>query len=662
MYPPATKSKPTNARKSSSTVSLGLLLAVVTVVAYLPALSGGFIWDDGDHIANNLAIRSLDGLRAIWFQPGATLQYYPLTFSLWWLAYHLWGLNPLGYHLLTLLLHLCAALLFWQVLVRLNVRGAWLAAAIFALHPVNVMSVAWMTELKNTLSATLALGSAWAYLRFAGLGLYTTGDNVVGRSGASTLQSKENVWRWYVLALAIFGLAMLAKTAVSFLPVSLLIITWWQRKRLNWRAVWPVLPMLGLVLIMGAITIHVELQSGAVGEKFTLSFVDRVLISGRSFWFYLGKLFFPYPQSFIYERWAVNASVWWQYLYPVATVALFAGLWFWRGRIGLGPFVAFLHFYVSTSFLILVVVLFMTQYSFVSDHWQYFGCMSVIALLAAGITRLFDRFTDPKSLSKPVLGAALLLTLGIVTWQQTHKYHDPETLMRDTLAKNPSCWMARNNLGNVLLNKGQYDQAISQFQEAIRLKADFAEAHSNLGIALFDQGQTDAAISQFQEAIRLDPDYAKAYNNLGIAFAMRNQIDKAIRQFREANRINPYTPKLTTTSASPFSPKGKPTRRSANFRRPSASKLISGRPNITSLGRSQRRMVQRADDLQMMSAVTTNRPARVESNQPANVRKYAFSFQKTPRNALLWSFLELKCSFRLCKMSGWFNSTFRGWF
>ena len=197
-----------------------LLLVVVTFLAYLPALHGGFLWDDDMHISSNETLRSWHGLVEIWFQPGATFQYYPLSFTLFWLGYHLWGLHPLGYHLLNVALHSLVALLLWQLLERLKVRGAWLAGMIFALHPVCVMSVAWMTELKNTLSAALALGAGWAYLRFARLGIYGRAESPDGNPepGVSGID-----WRYGVLSLALFVLAMFAKTAVSFLPATLLL-------------------------------------------------------------------------------------------------------------------------------------------------------------------------------------------------------------------------------------------------------------------------------------------------------------------------------------------------------------------------------------------------------------------------------------------------------
>jgi hypothetical protein len=296
-----------------------IFIVLAACIAYWPALHGDFIWDDDSHISANSTLRSWPGLAAIWCQPGATCQYYPLSFTVFWAGYHLWKLNPLGYHLQNVLLHGVAAILLWQVLARLKVRGAWLAGAIFALHPVCVMSVAWMTELKNTLSGVLALGAMWAYLRFAGLGVYArTGQANVAAAGTGPLR----LWRFYILALTLFLLALLAKTAVSFLPLTLLLVAWWQRDQLQWRDVWPLLPMLGIAVMIGGVTVYVEQHSGgASGNEFALDWGQRVLISGHSFWFYLGKLFFPSSLTFIYERWQIGSGNVGQFGYPIAVIA-----------------------------------------------------------------------------------------------------------------------------------------------------------------------------------------------------------------------------------------------------------------------------------------------------------------------------------------------------
>ena len=513
-----------------------LFLIMVTVTAYWPALHGTFLWDDNDHISTNSTLRSLQGLWEIWFTPAATCQYYPLTFTGFWVGYQLWGLNPLGYHLLNVLMHGLVAVLLWQVLARLKVRGAWLAGAVFALHPVCVMSVAWMTELKNTLSAALALGAGWAYLRFAGLGVYEATEL---KSGKPNSPGAGKVWRFYALSLALFQLALLAKTAASFLPVSLLLVTWWRRERLRWRDVWLLIPMLGQVGAMGWLTLHIEHLHGASGQQFHMGFLERVLVSGRSFWFYLGKLIFPHQLAFIYPRWHLDARMWWQYLYPLATAGLLAGLWWSRRRLGKGLFAALLHFHVCTSLLILLVVLYMTRYSFVSDHWQYFGCMSVMALAAAGITVGLDRFEKAKYFLKPALCGALLLMLGVLTWRQCRMYADLETLWRTTLARNPRCFIAHNNLGYILMEQGKVNEAKSHFQKAFEIQPDFAEARYNFGNILLQEGQTDEAISNFQKVLEVQPDYAEAHNNLGNVLLEKGQVDLAISHFLTALRIQP---------------------------------------------------------------------------------------------------------------------------
>ncbi len=501
-------------------------------------MHGGFIWDDDKHISTDPTLHSLDGLRDIWFKPGATFQYYPLTFTGFWIGYHLWGLNPLGYHLLTLGFHILASLLLWRMLTHLNARSAWLAGAIFALHPVNAMSVAWMTELKNTLSATLALGSAWAFLRFAHLGSYAVGHQKAQRAGAKTIVPTASDWRWYGAALVLFILAMLAKTAISFLPVSLILVTWWQRQRLGWRETWPVLPMLGLVPAFGMITVHIE-RLGTIGGQYHLEFLDRVLISGRSFWFYLGKLFVPYPLSATYERWQVDPHVAWQYFYPAAMVALFIGLWWWRTRLGRGMLVALLHFYVSTSLLILGVVLSFTLYSFVSDHWQYFGCMSVFALAAAGITRALDLICGRKLILKTGICGMLLLTLGMLTWRQAGLYRDDLTFWRGVLAQNEKAWNAHVAAGKDLYVAGQLEEAMAQYRQAIQLNPGFAMAHYNYATTLWLCGRLDEAGTEFRKATQLEPDYYLAHAGYCELLLKQGKLEGAGQEVRQLLRIEP---------------------------------------------------------------------------------------------------------------------------
>jgi len=504
-----------------------LAILAATVLVYTPALQGGFLWDDDICISDNVCLRTWQGLWQIWFEPGATEQYYPLTFTVWWLEYHLWGLNPLGYHLVNVVLHGLASILLWQVLTRLRVRGALLAGAIFALHPVNVMSVAWMTELKNTLSGCLALGAGWAYVRFAGLGVY---DKPAGKAG----------WSWYVLALALFQLAMLAKTAVSFLPVTLLLVLWWQKKRVTVGDILGLVPLAGISVGMGLVTIYVEQHSGgASGAEFQLGFIERVLISGRSFWFYLEKLLFPYHLTFIYERWSIDTGAWWQYLYPLATLGLLAGLWMARKRIGKGVWVAFMHFYLTTSMLVLIVVLYMMRYSFVSDHWQYFGSTGMLGLLAAGITAGLARLGLEGKPWGTALQLGLLLVLGLLSWQRAWVYESRESLWTDTLAKNPNSWMAYNNLGDLLIDSGRLAEGLNDTEMAARLKPEDAVVQANLGNALLQTGQVEKAIKQLQVALQMNPEQATAHNCLGNALLKQGRVSEAMNQYQIALQIKP---------------------------------------------------------------------------------------------------------------------------
>jgi Tfp pilus assembly protein PilF len=534
MRMPATKSRPapkgiTTPVKAGPRIPawrLAALLVFVTVLAYQPIWHAGFIWDDDKYVTENLTLRSLGGLAQIWFQPTAAPQYYPLVHTSFWLEYHLWGLNPLGYHLVNVLLHALAAILLWRGLARLQLPGAWLAAGIFALHPVAVESVAWVTERKNVLAAVLYFSAALAYWRW---------DEPLAASQSPNGKNRNSP-RWYILAFALFLAALLSKTVTCSLPAALLLVIWWKRGRVAGREVWPLLPFFVAGAGLGLLTSWLErTHVGAQGPEWAFSFWDRCLIAGRALWFYAGKWFWPANLTFIYPRWQISAGVWWQWMFPVAALALVAGLWQLRRRIGRGPLVAVL-FFGGTLFPALGFTnIYPMRYSFVADHFQYLASVGLIALTVAGLEHLKRR----RPWLESMVCAGLLLGLGTLTWQQAWMYQDAETLWQTTLRRNPDCWMAHINFGVVLENKGQTDAAIHQFQEAIRLKADDAEAHNNLGAVWDSNGQTDEAIAQFQEALRLEPGYAEAHYNFGVALDNQSQTDAAIRQFQEAVRLEP---------------------------------------------------------------------------------------------------------------------------
>lgn len=517
------------------------LIFLVTLLAYWPALGGGFIWDDDGHVTTP-ALRSFQGLERIWFEPGATQQYYPLLHTAFWLEHRLWGDAALGYHLLNVLLHATAACLLGVTLRRLLDGGAvpsaslrasdaevpaagrerrrcvgveWLAALLFALHPVCVESVAWISEQKNTLSAVLYLCAALAYLRF----------------------DTQRRFAPYALATALFIAALFTKTVTATLPAALLVIFWWQRGRLSWRRdALPLLPWFALGALGGVFTATVERSLiGAEGADFALGPVQRCLLAGRVTWFYLGKLLWPADLVFIYPRWTVDAAEPWQYLFPLGLLALIGGL-AWRSRRSRGPLAAALFFVGSLFPALGFVNVYPFVFSFVADHFQYLACMGVLTLAAAGLMRVFARLPRPGGGLAVVL---LLGTLGALTWRQSRTYRDSFTLYETTLARNPDCWMAHNNLGNALVEAGRADEAIAHFEQALRLRPGHAQSESNLGDQLTRIGRAAEAIPHLERALALAPTYAEAHNNLGVALVATGRRADAITQFRDALRYQP---------------------------------------------------------------------------------------------------------------------------
>jgi tetratricopeptide (TPR) repeat protein len=397
--------------------------------------------------------------------------------------------------------------------------GAWLAAAIFALHPVMVESVAWTQERKNVLSAVFYFAAALAYWRWR-------------KPEADIEENIPGSRPWYFIALALFIAALLSKTVTCSLPAALLLVIWWKRGRIASRDVWPLLPFFVAGMALGLVTSWVErTHVGAQGPDWAFSFPDRCLIAGRALWFYAGKLVWPAQLTFMYPRWQINAGVWWQWLFPAAALAVVAALWLLRRRMGRGPLVAVL-FFAGTLFPTLGFSNFyFMRYSFVADHFQYLAGVGLIALAAAGLVKLLRPI--------PLAAVALLPGLAILTWKQSHVYGSQIILWQDTIAKNPSAWMPYDNLGVAIANNGQFDEAIRQYQEAIRLKPDYADAHYNLGNALFKYGRIDEAIGEYQEAIRLNPNDADLYNNLGFALDKQGRADAAINEYQEAIRLKP---------------------------------------------------------------------------------------------------------------------------
>jgi len=488
-----------------------------TLIAYLPALRGSLLWDDDGHITRP-DLQSLHGLWRIWFDLGATQQYYPLLHSAFWIEHRLWGDAVLGYHLTNVLLHALSACLVVLIVRRLSLQGAWLAGLAFALHPVCVEAVAWISEQKSTLSAFFYLSAALAYLHF----------------DQSRRASR------YVPALGLYVLALLSKSVTATLPAALLVIFWWQRGRLGWkRDVLPLLPWFAFGATAGLFTAWVERTFiGATGASFTLTPLQRILLAGRALCFYAAKVIWPANLTFNYARWKIDPGEWWQYLFPAGMLAVGIGVCLLARR-HRGPLAAFLIF-AGTLFPALGFFnVYPFRYSYVADHFQYLASLAIIVPVAS----VLARFPAGRA-GRIVAPAVLLAILGALTWQQSGAYRDAETLYQSTLARNPDSWLAHNNLGNILLQiPGRRSDAIAHLEAALRIEPGYSETYLSLGNALIEEpGRLADAIADYQTAARLDPSSERAHTNLGQALLQEGRVQEAIAELQTALRIKPDHP------------------------------------------------------------------------------------------------------------------------
>jgi Tfp pilus assembly protein PilF len=569
----------------------GLLLIAAMLLAYQPLWHAGFIWDDDFYVTGNPMLRDAAGLRQIWFKVDSEPQYYPLVFTTLWLEFHLWGLQPLGYHLDNVLLHTLAALLLGCVLRRLRVPGAWLAAAIFALHPVQVESVAWVTERKNVLSALFYFGAVLAYLRYVERA--TSDKFQVIRTGSILSRATYRVSLPYGLALGLFLGALFSKTVTCSLPMALLLVCWWKNNRVRFGDVLPLLPFFALGATLGLQTVWVEkYHVGAHGAEWSLTLADRCLIAGRALWFYAAKLAWPAQLTFIYPRWGINPGIGWQWIFPAAAAGVVGVLWLLRNRFGRGPLAGVLFFAGTLGPALGFMDIYPMRYSFVADHFQYLASAGIIALVAALVARVGEWQKRPAV----AYGFAVIVLpmLAVLTWRQAGTYRDMETLWRTTIDRNPNCWMAYENLGGTLLAQGKLDEASQNFERALQLKPDDEDALNDLGVVLYKQLKLDEAIRYYERALQLKPDYADAHCNFGLALVCQGKLDEAIQHFERALQLKPYDPETHGNLGIALAKQGKLTEAIQNFQQALTLATDQGNTALAEDIRTQLKLYQTA--------------------------------------------------------------------
>jgi tetratricopeptide (TPR) repeat protein len=541
-----------------------VILFAVTLLAYLPALRAGFVWDD-DGFVTKPELRSLGGLWRIWTDLSSTEQFYPLLHGFFWFQYRVFGDTPFGYHLVNVLLHAaCAGMLVLVVRRLFDGRAATPLAAgptadhggersprptsdgtadniallsglLFALHPVYVESVAWIAEQKNTFSLLWYLLAAWVYLGRPN----TVGGVPSPRDRTPVGGTRPTAIPWYRsprywLATLFFLLSILAKSLTATLPCALLVMTWWRRGRITWSDCLPMLPWFAAGAAFGILTGWVEYHyMGAQGAHFDLNLLERGLLAGRILWFYPTKLLWP-DLIFIYERWHVDATVWWQWLYPLAAILFVAWLWRLSQRTR-GPLAASLFYGGSLFPTGGFFNVYAFKFSYVADHWHYLPSLGYLVLAAAGIVMWGKRHA---AIVRPAI-LALLVLLGGLTWRQTLGYRDMETFYRTILAKNRDCALAHNNLGLLLREDGRLEEAATHFREMLRIDPKDADATGKLAVTYTRLGRPDEAVRQYESALRLKPANASIENDLAAALVSAGRREEAVPHFERALQMQP---------------------------------------------------------------------------------------------------------------------------
>ena len=513
--PPDTAAERLSARPAATAA-----LVLLTVGAYLPAFSAGFVWDDVA-FTEAAVVREWSGLWSIWFSPSAIENeghYWPLVYTSFWLEHKLWGFAPAGYHAVNVLLHLVNSLLLWRLAGRLAVPGAWLLAAAFAVHPLHVESVVWIIERKDVLSGLFYLAAFLAWLRF--------------------VEAPERGGKHYALALGLFILGMLCKSIVVTLPAALLIARWWTHGRVTGRDAARLAPFFAAGAAMAA----ADLSFYDAREPLALGYpaAERLLIAAHALWFYAGKLLWPAGLTAIYPHWETSAGNAAEWGYVAATAVIAAGLWILRRRLGRGPLAGGLFFAVTLSPVLGFVDYGYMQFSFVADRHQYLAGIGLLAV-AAGAAVRGATFLPSGTWRRGAAGAAAaaLLVLAALTWRHAEVYRDNVTLFTHIVAHNPTARGAQQNLGKALLEAQRPAEALAASRAAAELAPDDVEPHANAGAALIRLGRLDEAEEQLRRALALDARNPVVLQNLAESLRKRERFDEALEYYRAAAEADP---------------------------------------------------------------------------------------------------------------------------
>ena len=483
-------------------VALAGLLAL-GAASYYPAVHGDFVWDD-IAILRESVIHAWSGLVDIWLSPRAITReghYWPLVYTSFWIEHKLWGLDPFGYHIVNIALHVVNTVLVWRLLERIGVPAAWLAAALFAVHPVHVQSVAWIIERKDLLSALCYLLAAIAWLEF----------EAAPRRGR------------YLRVLALYVAALLSKSVAVTFPAAMLVWAWWRQGRLTAVDLRRTAPLFAVGLAITAADLlyyrSVETVSFGYGP------VERLLNAAHAVWFYLAKLAWPADLAIVYPLSGASAPDPLAWLLALGVLVVPLVLWAGRRRFGRGPLAAAAFFALTLSPMLGFVDFGYMRFSLVADRFQYLASVGPLALAATLAGALAARLPGAPRASRAAwqrvarwVGAGAVLALLLpLTWSQSGLYRNQVTFFLHVVEHNPADAEMQFNLGKALQDAGRFEESVDVNRRAAALHPLERRFPQHAGEALRKLRRFDEAVEAYRDALAIDPDYALANGGLGVA-------------------------------------------------------------------------------------------------------------------------------------------------
>ena len=501
-------------------------LVLLAVVVYTPALVfGGFVSDDWIFVTEPL-VRRFDGLVSIWLSPADIRRenhYWPIVYTTFWIEHKLWGFNPIGYHAVNVALHALNSVLVWRLLLRLGVPGAWLVAAVFAVHPVHVESVAWIIERKDLLSAFFCLGAVHVWLRFS----EAPGP---GR---------------YVLCLALLAAALFSKSIAVTLPAVLLLLRWWRTGRVTWRDAACLVPFFALAF--GITLADLAFYRDRIDSALDYSQVERALIAARSLWVYAYQLVWPASLPVLYPRWDVHPGDPLGWLAIAALGTLGAALWLVRDRIGRGPLVGALFFALTLSPVLGFVDYRAMKIAFVADRFQYLASIGPLAVILGVAVHFADRLHPRNRAVAVVTAAAVLAVLSTLCWRQSGIYRNDLAYARHIDAANPQHYLGQLILSHELRVAGYYEEALAAARRGVALAEGKRGIHSNevhlvLGNALLALERPVEAEEAFRASLALWPRTGRSepLGQLARSLVRQARYEEGLALYQSLIRDEPY--------------------------------------------------------------------------------------------------------------------------